>query len=613
MQSYQYQTEAKKLLNIVIHSLYTNRDIFIRELISNASDAIEKLRYISLTDADYIEKDLPLEISIELSKDLKTLTISDTGVGMSREELIENLGTIAHSSTESFFKNLQEKGEMEKASLIGQFGVGFYSAFMVAKRVKVLTRSYMPGSRGYEWISDGISDYSIGEEESVKRGTRIVVELSDEHEKYLEADTVKHIIKQYSNFVPSPISVDGETVNTIKPIWTVSPTDVTQEEYNEFYKFHENSGSDPYFQLHTRADAPIQLNALLFFPKENMEVFGFSRTEPGVSLYCNKVLIQSQVKEILPEYMRFVKGIVDSEDLPLNISRETLQDNMIIGKLKKFLTKRIISFLQTQAKEHNDVYMEFYKNFSLYLKEGANSDWENNKELAGLLRFESSKEDAGKLIGLDDYVARMGADQKEIYYLNGGSRGEVETSPYLEAFKANEMEVLFLYEPIDDFVMTSVREYADKKLVSADQAELKLETAKKTDKPDKDSKKAVDALIKWLKKDMDSRLSDVKLSRRLVDSPAIVVNPDDGMTTQMQKVLESSKNEFYQVGKKVLELNPDHELVKKIAGLHADKATEDRAKMLTAQIVDNAFVAAGLKVDQKKMVDRIHQIMNELS
>ncbi len=612
IQSYEYQTEAKKLLNIVIHSLYTNRDIFIRELISNASDAIEKFRYLSLTDPDGADQDLPFEIRIDISKDTHTLTISDTGVGMTRDELIENLGTIAHSSTEKFFENLQSRGDSEKSQLIGQFGVGFYSAFMVAKRVRVITRSYQKDAEGWEWSSDGINDYSIGREEGITRGTRIIVELSEDHDKYLEKDTIKQIIKQYSNFVPSPIYVDDELVNTIKPIWTQSPKDVSENDYKEFYKFHENAASDPFFQLHTSSDAPIQLNALLYFPRENMEIFGFNRSEPGVSLYCNKVLIQAQVKEILPEYLRFVKGIVDSEDLPLNISRETLQDNLIIGKLKKFLTRRLISFLQTQAKEHQDSYLEFYKTFSMYLKEGANSDWENAKDIASLLRFESRKTEAGKQISLDDYVAHAGEDQKEIYYLTGSSRQEIESSPYLETFRANDVDVLFLYEPIDDFVMTSLREYGEKKLMSADQADVKLTSTASDDKKAKSAKKTAEKLLDWLKKDMDPRLSDVRLSTRLVDSPALIVNPDDAMTTNMQKILEASRNEMYQTGKKVLEINSTHPLIQKIATLSGSEENEAKARLLMEQVTDNAFFTAGLKIDPRRMVDRINTLMTDL-
>ena len=608
-QNYEYQTEAKKLLNIVIHSLYTNRDIFVRELISNASDAIEKLRYLSLTEKDYLEKDLPLEININVDKESKTITITDSGVGMSREELIENLGTIAHSSTEKFFENIQEKGEQEKSQLIGQFGVGFYSAFMVGTTVTVISRSYKTDSKGWEWTSDGISNYTIAEKEDATRGTKIIVELNEESEKYLEIDTLKQIIKEYSNFVSSPIKIGDDIVNTIKPIWTRSPKDVSEEEYKEFYKFHENAMSDPFFQLHTASDAPIQLNALLYFPKENMEVFGFNRTEPGVGIYCNKILIQNKVKEILPEYMRFIKGIVDSEDLPLNINRETLQDNLIIGKLKKFLTKRIISFLKTQAKENLVDYMEFYKVFAQYLKEGANSDWENSKEIASLLYFESMKTESGKLLSLDEYVAAMPEDQKEIYYLTGNSREEIESSPYLETFKANEVDVLFLFDPIDDFVMTSVKEYSDKKLVSADQSAVDLKGDKKDESKDKESEKSVDTLLKWLKKELDERLSDIKLSTRLVNSPALIVNPDDAMTTHMQKIMESSKNEFYQTSKKVLEINSEHELITKIAELQKSKDGEDKARLLMDQVIDNAFVSAGLKVDQKKMIDRIHKLM----
>jgi len=338
--TYEYQTEIKKLLGIVIHSLYKNKEIFVRELISNAVDSIEKYRHIQLTSkSENKTNDQPLEINIDVSEETNTFTIIDNGVGMTREELVTNLVTIAHSGSEEFLKKLEEN-KSDPAQLIGQFGVGFYSAFMVSDHVKFITRSYQSDAKGLMWESDGESNYTISREESISRGARIVLDLDKEYKEYAKADRIKSIIKEYSNFVQYPIKVNGEQVNTIQAIWTKKSTDVEKSDYMEFYKFLTNAYSDPQFKLHISTDAPIQMHTLLFVPQENIEKFGFSRMEPGVNLYCNKVLIEPGVKEILPEYFRFIKGVVDSEDLPLNISRETLQDNRIVGKIKKLPDKK---------------------------------------------------------------------------------------------------------------------------------------------------------------------------------------------------------------------------------------------------------------------------------
>ena len=361
--TYEYQTETKRILDVVIHSLYKNKEIFVRELISNAADSIEKYRHLQLTS----KTDLPsdnnaLEINIDVSEESKSITIMDNGVGMTRDELIGNLGTIAHSGSNDFIKKLEEsKGD--PAQLIGQFGLGFYSAFMVSENVKFITRSYLPESEGLIWESNGESKYTISREESIDRGARIVLQLDEKNEELANVDKIKSIIKEYSNFVSYPIKVNGEQVNAIQAIWKKRSTDIEDTEYNEFYKFLTNAYTDPKFRMHITTDAPIQMNTLVFIPEENVEKFGFSRTEPGVNLYCNKILIESGVKEILPDYLRFIKGVVDSEDLPLNIARETLQDNRIIGKIKKFLTKRIIKFLQSEAKDSPEKYIEFWKEF----------------------------------------------------------------------------------------------------------------------------------------------------------------------------------------------------------------------------------------------------------
>ncbi len=610
--TYEYQTEIKKLLDIVIHSLYKNREIFVRELISNAADSLEKVRHIQLSDKDTGKEDLPLEINIEINKDAKTFIISDTGIGMTKDELISNLGTIAHSGSTEFLKNLDNlKGD--PANLIGQFGVGFYSAFMVSDHVKFITRSYIKEAEGLVWESDGKNDYTIDREEGITRGARIVLNISEEFLDYTDPEKIKSIIKQYSNFVGYPIKVNGEQVNTIEAIWTKTPADVTEEEYNEFYKFLTNSFTDPRFRKHISTDAPIQMNALLFFPDDNIEKFGFSRLEPGINLYCNKILIETQVKELLPEYFRFVKGIVDSEDLPLNISRETLQDNRVIGKIRKFLVKRVIKFLQDQAKETPDKYIDFWKEFGQFIKEGVHSDFDNKNELAKLLRFESNKTNDDKYKSLEDYVSSMPSDQTDIYYLHGDSKKDVDQSPYLEMFNSNDIEVLYLFEPIDDFVLSALREFDGKKIVSCDSADIKFPKSKKkkskSEKSDEaPSNKDIKKFSDWMKTYLKDRISDVKVSDRLTDSPAILVNPDDYMTTHMQKIMQATQAEF-KMGNKVLEINPDSSIIQKMFKLWEADSNSEQLKLSTDQLTDNTFLLAGLPVDTKTMVDRIHKLM----
>ena len=610
VESYQYQAEIKKVLDVVIHSIYTNKDIFIRELISNAADALEKFRHVSLTEKDIIEKDLPLNIKIELNKKAKTFTISDTGIGMTKDELIENLGTVAHSGSKEFLEKLAENKE-NAAKLIGQFGLGFYSAFMVSQKVRVISRSYKKNSKGYIWTSDGMNNYTISQEEGIKRGTRVVVDLKKEYEKYAEEDNVKNIINEYSNFVSSPIFIDEKRINTVQAIWVKNPNEVKDKEYNEFYKFLTNSPSEPFYHLHTSSDAPIQMKTILFFPKENMEIFGFNRMEPGINLYCNKILIESKVKEILPDYLRFVKGVVDSEDLPLNISRETLQDNLIISKIKIFLTKRVISFLNEQSKKDEKKHLDFWKTFSPFIKEGINSDFENREKLAKLLRFETSKTKENELTSFDEYLKRAKKDQKEIYFLSGKSRQEIENSPYLETFIASDIEVIYLYEAIDDFTMSALSNYDKKELSSADKSDIKVPKKESEKKESKKSIENFEKLTKWMEKLFEKDLEKVVLSDRLVSSPAIIVNPDDKMTTNMQKILKDAKRDFFPAGKKILEINPEHTLIKKISKLVDSKKDKKLITQIAEQIYDNALFNAGMDLDKSKMVKRMNDILEQ--
>ena len=612
----EFQAEVKKLLDIVIHSLYTERDIFVRELISNAADALEKFRHQSLSEEEVFDSHVPLEISIDVNDKDHTLTITDTGIGMTREELEANLGTIAHSGSNTFLSELAEAAKKD-VSLIGQFGVGFYSAFMAAQKVRVLSRSYGQDAEGYEWSSDGSGSYTLTPEDGLRRGTKIIIELKGDSHEFANEEKIRGIIKQYSNFVPFPIKVKGETVNTVQAIWARNKNEIKEEEYSEFYKFIGNAFDDPLLRLHFVADAPLAINALLFVPKENIERLGFGRMTSGVNLYCQKVLIEQHSENIMPEWLRFLKGVVDSEDLPLNISRQALQDSALVAKLKQVLTKRFLKFLGEQAKEDPEKYNGFFADFGIYLKEGATSDYAYRDEIAKLLRFESSKSEAGKIISLAEYVERMAEGQEEIYYINGPSRTAAESGPYVEAFRKREIEIIYTLEPIDDFVMNHLGEFDGKKLVSADRGDLDLSAIKSSEEPEEEKAdssmepEVADSLVGWIKETLGDRLKEVIVSKRLVGSPAIVVSPDGYMTSTMERVMQAARLEkgeqFQEVGTKNLEINTDHPLIRQLSLLRG--TDEDFAKNVIEQIFDNALIQAGLMVDPRKMVERSYQIL----
>ena len=607
-QKFEFQAEIKQLLDIVIHSLYTDKEIFVRELVSNASDALEKLRHTQLTEKEIHDDKLGLEINLTTDDKAKTLTLQDYGIGMTRAELVENLGTIAHSGSKQFLKAWGE-GDKKNANLIGQFGVGFYSAFMVAKSVKVYSHSWKTGEAGHVWSSDGSGSYEIEEVEGLSRGSKIVIELKDDCADYANEGRIKAILERYSAFVSFPINLNGQHINTVQALWLRSKSEIKEEEYNEFYKFQSHAYDEPSLRLHFSADAPLAINALLFVPQENTEKMGMSRLEPAVSLYCRKVLIDAAPKDLLPEWLRFLKGVVDSEDLPLNISRETMQDKALIEKLNKVITKRFLKFLDEEATQRPDSFIKFYANFGIYLKEGAALDFTHKDQLVKLLRFESSLTDKSKHTSLADYVSRMGADQKEIYYLTGANRSTVESGPYLEAFKARNLEVLFCYEPVDEYVMNNVREFDGKKLIAADHGDVKL-----TDLPQADGALSADdtkTLTTWMKASLGERVAEVKASDRLVDSPALAINADKFMTAHMRRMMKAMNKDGADMPQRVnLEINPRSAVMKRLFETHT--AAPEKAKLVAEQILDNALISAGMLEDATPMVARLYKLLESV-
>lgn len=620
-QTKEFQAETRKVLDIVINSLYTERDIFVRELVSNAADALEKFRHVSLTEKPEFDAHVPLEISIDCNDKKHILTITDTGIGMTAAELEANLGTIAHSGSGKFLAELAETAKKD-VNLIGKFGVGFYSAFMAAKTVKVQSRSW-DGSQGHEWFSDGNGSYTISACDGLHRGTKIVMELKEDAHDYGQKFTIERIIQQYSTFIPFPVKVEGKKVNTVEAIWTRAKSEIKDEEYTEFYKFVGNAYDEPLYRYHFSADSPLAINALLFVPKDNFESIGLGRMDPGVNLYCRRVLIDQHSKNILPEWLRFLKGVVDSEDLPLNISRQSLQDNALVAKIRKVITKRFIKFMEEEAKNDAEKYQGFWKTFGLFIKEGATSDYEYQAELAKLLRFESSATEAGKMISLEDYVSRMKDGQKEIYYISGPSRAAVENGPYVEMFKKRNIEIIYTLEPIDDFVLSHLGTFNEKKLLSADRADLRLpENTDKTEQEkaddagkDKLAEAVQTSLCKWMKEVLGDKVQEVKPSSRLVDSPAMIVNVDGHMTSTMERILAAQgrdkDNPMMMGNKKDMEINPASGLIRKVADLRVKD--QDFAKELAEQIYDNAMIQAGLLIDPQQMVSRSYRIMEKMA
>lgn len=607
-QKFEFQAEIKQLLDIVIHSLYTEKEIFVRELVSNASDALEKLRHTQITEKEIADDNLDLEINVTTDDKAKTITIQDFGIGMTRDELVKNLGTIAHSGSKQFLKALGEGGA-KNSNLIGQFGVGFYSAFMVAKSVKVYSRSWKKDEPGHVWTSDGSGSYEIEPSEGERRGTKIVIELKDDASDFAQDWKIKEILERYSAFVSFPINLNAKRVNTVQALWLRNKNEIKDEEYTEFYKFQAHAYDEPRYRLHFSADAPLAINALLFVPKENTEKLGFSRLEQSVSLYCRKVLIDAKPKALLPEWLRFLKGVVDSEDLPLNISRETMQDKALIEKLNKVITKRFLKFLEDEAKNRTDAYNEFFAEFGIFLKEGAAMDFTHKDQLAKLLRFESSLTEKGKTTSLADYVSRLGSEQKEIYYLVGPNRAAIESGPYLEGFKARNLEVLFCYEAVDEYVMNSLREFDGKKLTAADHADVKLSDLPKPEGAlsEDDTKK----LTSWLKDTLGERVAEVKASDRLVDSPALALNADKFMSPHMRRMMKAMNKDGAESPLRVnLEINPRSVVMKRLFETHT--SSPDKAKLVAEQILDNALISAGLLDDATPMVARLYKLLESV-
>lgn len=614
----EFQAETRMLLDIVARSLYSDKEVFIRELISNASDALEKFRYLSVSATPEGEKleelDRPLEIRLLTDKQNRTITFQDTGIGMTKEELTQNLGTIARSGSKSFIEEIRKQGAEQANSIIGQFGVGFYSAFMVADKMEVFTRSSKAGSQGYKWSSDGSGTYEIQEAEGVPIGTKIVVYLKTDCREFADDDVVQNIIKKYSNFVSSPIFLNTEQVNSIKPLWLMEPKEVTKEQHIEFYKFISNSYDKPRFTLHYKTDAPLSIRSILYVPEGKPGLFEMSRdSDIGVALYSRKILIKSKADNILPKWLRFVKGVVDSEDIPLNLSRELLQNSTLIMKLKTVLTNRFLKFMVEMSQKDAPSYEAFYKDYSIFLKEGIVTSQSalEKEEIAKLLRFESSKLANGVRISLAEYVTRQKDDQKTIYYLAAPSRELAETSPYYESLKKRDVEVLFCYEMYDELVLLELKEFNNRKLVSV---ENDMQT-NPSDQPDavigsEDLQKPqVDQLVSFLKTTLAGKVHEVHTTHKLDSHPCVITVQEMAaarhfIRTQAQSLSEENR---FALLRPHLEINAKHPIIKKLHKLLS--SDQELAKMVAQQLFSNAMVTAGLVMDPRNLITHINDLL----
>ena len=614
---YQFKAEIKQLLDILVHSLYTNREIFVRELVSNAADALDKARFEEIRGSKIADPDLPFEIRIDLDEENKKFTITDTGIGMSRDELVANIGTIAHSGSADFIKKMAGT-EQQGPELIGQFGVGFYSVFMAGSEVLITTQSHDPGSDTFQWRSDGTGSYTINNVDKAPRGTKIEVTLREDAHEFSEKARIENVIKRYSNFVPFPIKINGEQVNTISAIWREPKSSVKEDQYIEFFKFITNGSEEPLSHMHISSDAPIQFSSIIYIPPTNPEMIGFPMQEEGMNLFVKRILVQPNCKDLLPAYLRFLRGVVDSEDIPLNISRETLQENLLISKIRNVLTKKILGHLKEMAEKESDKYAAFWKQFGRNLKEGY-TDFMNRDDIIKLFRFNSSvHENEDELTSLEEYVKRMADKQNSIYYLSGSSREVIQQNPHLEMFRRKGLEVLYLYEPIDEFFMTNTQEFEGKKFASADQVEpesldeIKTESeedAKK--KTPKDDRKLAD-LCARIKNILGDRITEVKPSVRLTDSPAVLVNPDGSMSAQMQKIMQTISKDS-NVPPKVMEINGKHPLIKNMLKLYATNPKDKRLTKTVENLYHSVVLLDGYLPDPHKIVAGLQELLLDSS
>lgn len=621
-EQFSFQAEISRLLHLLSESLYQNKEITVRELVSNASDALDKLRHASLTDSSIDVDDL--QITVEPNKDENVLVIRDNGVGMTRDELVQNLGTIAHSGSLKFLEQLKESGKSDDVSLIGQFGVGFYSSFMLAERVEVRTRSFTEES-GRVWESTGDGSFTIAEaEDAVERGTELRLHLKKDLDEFTDPVRLKFILRKYSTFVPWPIKLEGEHINDQPPIWVEPKSSVTEEQYQNFFEYLSHfPGQKPRWHLHLTADSPFQFHSILYCPEMNLEKMGFGRAEHGLHLCAKRILVQNDNRDLLPDYLRFIRGIVDSADLPLNVSREALQDNSVFQKMKKVITKKVLDHLDSLADEDAEAYTGFYREFGSILREGIGEDWDNKARLAKLLRFQSTNgTDQNDLVSLAGYCERAAENQKQIYFITGTDTTSALRDPNLEIFRERKLEVLILTDPVDEYVLNNIGEFDECKLVSVDSADLELPESDSSSDGDKEDDESAaqdsdvaegfDKVLSLFKEAIGERVEDVRRSERLTESACCLVNASGAQSTTMQKVLQVNMPDF-EMSRMILEINPSASLIRRLCELAVNDDNAGFIRTCGEQLYSNAMIMAGLAPDGNEMSDRVQDFMMQLA
>ena len=648
----QFRAETRKVLNILTHSLYTNREIFLRELLSNASDALEKVRFLQSKGESVRDADLPLEIRITLDKDNKTLCVSDTGVGMTEEEMIENLGTIAKSGSEQFLKDM-EKDAPQKASaeadnkaegsededrltpdhaqpsdasrIIGHFGVGFYSVFMVADKVEVTSVSALGDGSAHVWASDGSGTFTIRalspeEAKDLKRGTTVKASIREDATEFLEKFRIESVIRRHSNFLPFPILIDGERFNTTPALWREPKFSITREQYNDFYRYLTYDSKPPLDVIHLSVDAPVQFTTLIFIPDSEQDLFREQRDEWGLDLYVRRVLIAKDNRDLIPNYLAFLKGVVDTEDLPLNISRETLQENVVLRKISQTIVRQVLAHLERMAKNDKEKYAAFWKLHGKYFKFAFN-DFVHRDRVAPLMRFattwDGGEKGENELTSFDEYLSRMKPDQKNIWYIAAPSREAALLNPHFERFRRKGIEALILTEAVDEFALEGLGKYKDHEFKSVEQAasaDLDAfpdveEAAPKAAPLEAEDKESFDKLVTRMKEILGDQVKDVRISDRLAGSPALLAS-EDGVSSSMEKFMRVMQKDD-SIPKKILELNPDHPLLRALLRIYKANAEDPLVESITRSLFDNTLLLDGYLNDPYAMAERSLKLMGE--
>ena len=609
-----FKAETKQLLDILINSIYSDKDVFLRELISNASDAITKLNFTMLTEHDILDADAVPEIRIRTDKEAKTLTVSDNGIGMTADELQEYLGTIAHSGAKALLESAGKDGAKNISDLIGQFGVGFYAAFMVAQSIDVKSRTYKKDGTAAVWHSDGSGTFTVTPGDKEHRGTDIIIKLKEDAEEYADDFRIREIIRKHSNYIPYPIYLNDETeqINAATVIWRSSPSELKDEDYKNFYQHFTMDFNEPLKRLHLSIDAPVQMYAMLFIPATAERNMFSLRKEDGLQLYARKVLIQDYCTDLLPRYYRFIQGVIDSEDIPLNVSRETMQANRVIVTLKKILTGKVTDMLKKWGTESPEEYAKFWTNFGDFICEGIITEQDAKDSLTPLLRFHTMNHGT-EWRSLSDYFQEMKPDQKKIYYVLGDNLETLRNSPHTEKHRKDGYDVLLLDKVYDPFVITALQKYNDVEIVNAaSEGTEKAEEAAKTDN-DKEEHEAqketpeADPLTELFKAALGEQVADVRTTDRLVSSPARLVESEGAIPQEYQRIYKTIRQE-YTAPKKILEINPDHALIQKVGAC----GDEELRNQIIAQIYDDAVIMDGETPDQVTMLNRLQTMMMKL-